>query len=133
MVNRKQKIVECYDKLRKELKKEERDVVIKGETWKNLMQLMADEFNSISSSASSEADIATNIDSQILSLSSYVFAPSGLHEFELDKERKVNLIKETLGEDNIIHVIKTKGRIDSKYASFVIEYKHPNAYKTTAR
>ncbi len=132
MVNRKQKIVECYDKLRKELKKEERDVVIKGETWKNLMQLMADEFNSISSSASSEADIATNIDSQILSLSSYVFAPSGLHEFELDKERKVNLIKETLGEDNIIHVIKTKGRIDSKYASFVIEYKHPNAYKTTA-
>ena len=68
MVNRKQKIVECYDKLRKELKKEERDVVIKGETWKNLMQLMADEFNSISSSASSEADIATNIDSQILSL-----------------------------------------------------------------
>lgn len=132
MINRKQKIIECYAKLREELKNEERDVVIKGNTWKDLMKLMADEFNSISSSASSESDIATNIDAQILNLSSNVFAPSGLHEFELDKERKVNLIKETLDENNIIHVIETKGRIDSKYASFVIEYKHPNAYKTTA-
>lgn len=132
MTNRKQKIFECYEKLREELKKRERDAVIKGDTWRHLMSLMADEFNSISASASSESDIATKMDAQILNLSSNVFVSSGLHEFELDKERRVTLKKESKDEDNIIHVIKTKGRIDSKYASFVIEYKHPRAYKTTA-
>lgn len=132
MINRKQKILECYEKLREELKEEERDAVIKGDTWKLLMRLMADEFNSISASASSEADIATKMDAQILNLSSNVFVPSGLHEFELDKESRVTVTKESIDENNTIHVIETNGRIDSKYASFAIEYKHPNVYKTTA-
>ncbi len=132
MINRNQQILDCYSKLRKELKKKEIDAVIRGNTWKSLMRLMADEFNSISASASSESDIATKMDAQILNLSSNVFVPSKLHEFVLNKEHGVTLKKQSKDEDGTVHIIKTKGRIDSKYASFVIEYKHPSAYKTTA-
>lgn len=132
MINRNQQILDCYSKLREELKKKEMDAVVRGNTWKSLMRLMADEFNSISASASSESDIATKMDAQILNLSSNVFVPSGLHEFVLNKEHGVTLKKQSKDEDGTVHVIKTKGRIDSKYASFVIEYKHPSAYKTTA-
>lgn len=132
MINRKQEISNSYSKLREELKKKEIDAVVRGDSWKFLMGLMADEFNSISASAVSEADVATRIDAHILNLSNNVFAPSGLHEFELTKERKVTIRKESTDENHTIHVIKTKGRIDSKYASLIIEYKHPSAYKTTA-
>lgn len=133
MSTRNQKVLELYNILREELKMQELDVVTRGEAWKELMGLMADEFNSISASANSESDIATKMDAQILNLSSNVFEPSGLHKFELNKERGVTLKKDIADlEQESVHVIKTKGRIDSKYDSFVIEYKQPSTYKTTA-
>lgn len=130
MINRKTQILEHYKKINEELKIMEIDAVMRGENWGNLMHLIADEFNSISSSAISESDIATKMDAVILGMSAFVFAQGGLQEFELNKERVVSLKKESADEDGTFRIVNTKGRIDSKYASFLIEYKHPSAYRS---
>lgn len=57
------------------------------------MGVMADEFNTISKEARSEADIATKIEVTIFELASQVFVPCGLDNIGLDKERGVILNK----------------------------------------
>ena len=124
-------MLECYDALRKELSSRDLEAVMRSQMWRKLMGLMADKFNTISAGASSESDIATNIDAAILSFSQNIMEPSGRKGFELSKERKVAIEKERDTEDGKVRSM-ANGRIDSKYSSVVIEYKQPSAYKTKA-
>ncbi len=120
---------ECYETLRNELKERDLESVMRSRGWRKLMELLADNFNTISASASSESDIATKIDAAILAFSQNVLEPSGQKGFELNKERKVDIEKTVETEEGIVRST-AKGRIDSKYSSVVIEYKQPSAYKT---
>lgn len=125
------KTLACYEQLRKELMDRDLESVMRDNTWYELMGLLADAFNTIAASASSESDIATKIDAAILAFSQNVLEPSGQKGLELDKERKVNIEKEIITEEGIVRST-AKGRIDSKYSSVVIEYKQPSTYKTKA-
>lgn len=124
-------MLECYETLRSELNNHDLEAAMRRNTWKKLMNLMADRFNTISAEAVSESDVATNMDAVILSFSQNVIEPSGNKGFELKKEYKVSLKNENATEDGILRS-KAIGRIDSKYSSVVIEYKKPSAYKTKA-
>lgn len=119
----------CYEQIRNELKKKDIEAVMRGNTWKRLMELMADHFNTISVGAQSESDVATGIDAAILAFSDNVMEPSGQRGFELSKERKVSIEREKVTDEGIVKY-SSKGRIDSKYSSVVIEYKQPSFYKT---
>lgn len=123
--------LECYEQIRKELKKKDIEAVMRSSVWQRLMELMADQFNTISAGAESESDIATKMDAAILSFSSNVMEPSGQQRFELNKERNVRIEKEKVTADGLVKY-SAKGRIDSKYSSVLIEYKQPSTYKTKA-
>lgn len=130
--------LKCYEHLREELKKKDIEAVMRGDNWKQLMCLMADTFNTIAAKAESESDVATNIDAEILALSHNVLEPSGVKGFELKKEHKVVIEKSRpIDPDGVYRSqadgsVGRNGRIDSKYASVVIEYKQPSTYKNKA-
>lgn len=124
-------ILNCYDAIRKELVSRDLEAIMREEIWKKLMRHMADKFNTIAANANSESDVATNIDSTILSFSQNVVEPSGRKGFELNKERRVTIEKEKDTEDGKICSM-VNGRIDSQYSSVVIEYKQRLTYKTKA-
>ena len=130
-MNNSEEILKCYEGIRNELNKKDIEAVMRGTIWYKLMQLMSDQFNTISAGAQSESDIATKMDAAILSFSMNVLEPSGQPGIELDKERKVTIEKEKATEEGIVKYF-ARGRIDSKYSSVVIEYKQPSAYKTKA-
>lgn len=130
-MNNSEEIFKCYEEIRNELNKKDIEAVMRGTIWYKLMQLMSDQFNTISAGAQSESDIATKMDAAILSFSMNVLEPSGQPGIELDKERKVTIEKEKATEEGIVKYF-ARGRIDSKYSSVVIEYKQPSAYKTKA-
>lgn len=130
--------LKCYEHLREELKKKDIEAVMRGDNWKQLMCLMADTFNTIAAKAESESDVATNIDAEILAFSHNVLEPSGVKGFELKKEHKVVIEKSRpIDPDGVYRSqadgsVGRNGRIDSKYASVVIEYKQPSTYKNKA-
>lgn len=130
-MNNSKEMFKCYELIRNELKKKDIEAVMRGKVWQRLMELMADHFNTISASAQSESDVATNIDAAILAFSTNVMEPSGQRSFEVNKERAVSIEKEKLTEEGRVKYF-AKGKIDSKYSSVVIEYKQPSAYKTKA-
>ncbi|MCH4047818.1 MAG: hypothetical protein LKH11_01620 [Solobacterium sp.] len=121
-------IVEYYEDVRKELKHADLESVMRGSTWKSVMRMIADKINSDSRAAGSESDIATSIDSALLSISQNIIEPSGNKPFDLKKEKSVALenVSTTTTRSKAI------GRIDSKYSSVIIEYKKPAKYKTKA-
>lgn len=125
----------CYAALRQELSVADLEVVMRGVSWKKMMNLMADRFNSIAARAESEADVATKIDAEILAFSHYVLEPTGRRGFDLKKEHKVELEIKAGPENDDLQIyaapgsIGRSGRIDSKYASVIIEYKQPATYK----
>lgn len=121
----------CYEELRNALKKKDIESVMRSSVWYKLMELIADNFNTISAEADSESDIATKMDAAILSFSQNVMEPSGQKKFELKKEHKVIIEKDVVTENGTIRST-ANGRIDSKYSSVVIEYKRPSAYKIKA-
>ena len=92
-MNNSEEIFKCYEEIRNELNKKDIEAVMRGTIWYKLMQLMSDQFNTISEGAQSESDIATKMDAAILSFSMNVLEPSGQPGIELDKERKVTIEK----------------------------------------
>ena len=124
-------IMECYEKLRKDLEGRAIELVMRDPAWKKLMCLLSDKFNTISAKATSESDIATNMDAEILAFSQNLLESTGKRSLELSKELKVSLQSGAIDDNGHIRK-KLSGRIDSKYSSFIIEYKKPSAYKTSA-
>lgn len=120
-----------YEELKNELKKKDMESVMRGSAWYKTMELIADNFNTISADAVTESDVATQMDAAILSFSRNVMEPSGQKKFELKKEHKITIEKEVVTENGTVRST-ANGRIDSKFSSVVIEYKSPSAYKTKA-
>ena len=84
-------IMECYEKLRKDLEGRAIELVMRDPAWKKLMCLLSDKFNTISAKATSESDIATNMDAEILAFSQNLLESTGKRSLELSKELKVSL------------------------------------------
>ncbi|MFR2716196.1 MAG: hypothetical protein ACLTA5_01935 [Anaerococcus obesiensis] len=104
---------------------------MRSELWVKLMKLLADEFNTIGLNANNEADVATNIDSEIIQFSNNLLEPFGIDKLNLSKEFGVSLKKQEEKNGEII-LRQAKGRVDSKYSSVIIEYKQPSTYKNKA-
>ncbi|MFR2831073.1 MAG: Eco57I restriction-modification methylase domain-containing protein [Finegoldia magna] len=123
--------INIYQELRELISTSTLESAMRSELWVKLMKLLADEFNTIGLNANNEADVATNIDSEIIQFSNNLLEPFGIDKLNLSKEFGVSLKKQEEKNGEII-LRQAKGRVDSKYSSVIIEYKQPSTYKNKA-
>ena len=125
------KINRAMEAVREELSGELLESVMREEKWHRLMGDMADRINTRALEAKSESDIAFAVDHLLVTLSEQVLVPAGCDGYTSFRERKIEL-ENCEDNETKFHPLHKRGRIDSKYASVIIEYKHTTRYKSAA-
>lgn len=122
------KAIRC---IREKMQEGELETVMKTPEWHTLMISLSDDINTAAKKASSESEIAFEMDHVLLNISEEVLIPFGYDGYVPLREKGITLINDD-GEEVTIQSLSKKGRIDSKYNNAIIEYKKPAKYRNSA-
>lgn len=125
------KINNLTNKIKSQLSTEELESVMRSETWADLMQAISDSVNTHSLQAESESFIAFALDHRLVDVSEQILEPAGYDGYTPYRERNVEFCNFD-DDDTKFHAMSMRGRIDSKYNNFIIEYKKHSKYTTLA-